>query len=86
MSDKPLNKTCWKCRVEFPIDNFCRNGADNVCKPCRYKLNAEWASANREKLRPGRAEYMRQYRERKKSKVQDTPPTAGSDDPEPKPE
>lgn len=62
-------KRCWRCPPDVAlktIENFCRNGKDSVCKKCRYELNAEWASDNREKLRSSRAEYMRQYRAKKK--------------------
>lgn len=62
---EPIMKHCWKCHTDKPIDKFCRKGKDSVCQPCRYDLNSEWAKNNREKLRPKRAEYMRNYRARK---------------------
>lgn len=66
--DTILTKRCWRCpaeKGEQSLENFCRDGKDSVCKTCRYELNAEWAKNNREKLRPKRANYMRDYRARK---------------------
>lgn len=78
------SKKCWRCpdeKGEQPIENFCRSGADSVCKSCRYALNAEWAKNNREKLRPKRAEYMRQYRSKKNKEVATTVPVEPPKDP-----
>lgn len=69
-----LKKKCWRCppdKAEQPIENFCRDGKDSVCKQCRYQLNSEWAKDNREKLRPKRAEYMKEYRARKRAEKKD---------------
>ena len=79
-------KKCWKCSEEKSIkDDYCRGGKDSVCKKCRYELNSEWAKENREKLRPKRAEYMRQYRARKaeeaKKKTTEEPSGEGGSTP-----
>jgi len=84
---EPTNKSCWKCKTEKQISDFARSGKDSVCKTCRYELNAEWAKNNREKLRPKRAEYMRQYRARKEAEatakaVAAPPPVEPPKDPE----
>lgn len=63
-------KKCWKCGDEKDAKkDFCRDGKDSVCKKCRYELNSEWAKENREKLRPKRAAYMREYRAKKAARV-----------------
>ena len=83
MDEKQL-KQCWKCKSSKNMpDDFARNGADSCCKQCRYQLNSEWAKANREKLRPKRAEYMKNYRKAKKelAALEKTPPV-GQPDPE----
>jgi len=85
-----LSKKCWRCppeKSEQPLENFCRGGKDSVCKACRYQLNSEWAKTNRDKLRPKRAQYMKDYRAAKKrekealaakSSEENKPPEPGS--------
>ena len=87
---EPKLKRCWRCpsdKGDQPLENFCREGKDSVCKTCRYELNAEWAKNNREKLRPKRAEYMRAYRKKKddeaKLKIAIIVPVEPPKDPEP---
>jgi hypothetical protein len=68
-----LTKKCWRCPPEKgdqSIESFCRKGKDSVCKKCRYELNAEWAKDNRDKLRPKRATYMKEYRAKKKVEME----------------
>jgi hypothetical protein len=70
MKMSQITKRCWRCpldRGEQPLENFCRNGKDSVCKTCRYQLNSEWAKDNKDKLRPKRAEYMKRYRAAQKA-------------------
>lgn len=70
--DQPVQKHCWKCGNDKDLENdFCRDGKDSVCKTCRYELNADWAKNNREKLRPRRASYMRDYRAKKRKEKQE---------------
>ena len=72
MDESVLKKHCWRCGGDKdPENDFCRDGKDSVCKPCRYELNAEWAKDNREKLRPRRASYMRDYRAKLRKQKQE---------------
>lgn len=78
-------KHCWRCDQPRLLTEYCRDGKDSVCKKCRYELNSEWAKENRERLRPKRAEYMRQYRANKakaaKEKAQEAPTVEESKEP-----
>jgi hypothetical protein len=62
-------KLCWKCKEEKSLSEFARSGKDSACKKCRYGLNSEWAKTHREELRSGRAQYMREYRAKKRQKI-----------------
>jgi hypothetical protein len=70
MDQEDPKKKCWKCSEVKFVRDFCRGGKDSVCKPCRYSLNAEWAKNNRPKQRPVRAEYMRDWRKKKKAEAE----------------
>ncbi len=49
-TDTPTTKTCKKCGIEKPIDDFCKysaskDGRDSVCRPCVAKYTAERKAA-----------------------------------------
>jgi len=57
-------KTCWKCKVEQPLENFARNrskssGHSAECKACVKAYNKRHVTEN--------AEYYRQYRQSKRN-------------------
>lgn len=85
MNDQDL-KRCWRCDTTKPISEYCRSGKDSVCSICRYALNSEWAKDNREKLRPKRAKYMREYRARKADQMKVLQDIANNRQNPPKPE
>ena len=50
-------KTCSKCRIEKPLDDFHKNakgklGRDQACKPCRLAMNEAYAQRCKASARP----------------------------------
>lgn len=61
-------KTCSKCHVEKPLEDFhrhkrCKGGRRGSCKACENKQAHEYRAANREAIRTQRAEYYVANRE-----------------------
>ena len=54
-------KTCPRCHLPKPLDDFYKNGSDSYCKPCRTAVSREWRQANPEKF----AEFKRRAKAKK---------------------
>ena len=62
-------KTCSKCKVPQPEENFQRNsamkdGLQNECKPCRKLRDAQYKETHPEKVRAKAAAYFQKNKER----------------------
>lgn len=60
-------KYCYKCKTNVPKSKFgkrsrSKDELSDICKPCKSKVNKEYAQKNKEKIRA----YKKQYREANK--------------------
>ncbi len=70
-------KTCYKCKIEKPLDDFynlssSKDGKQYNCKECRrkeYQKNREKNNKYYEKNKQKKKEYQKQYREKNKQKI-----------------
>lgn len=62
------SKICYRCKIEYPLDNFYKSnkrkdGLQTRCKTCNYELQREWLEKNKDKERLRQRIYYKNNKE-----------------------